>query len=56
MTAYSTRFRNAAASQGGGGKRKVVNQNITTSDAQVNQARAEEAQRQAQGKPPARKP
>jgi hypothetical protein len=56
MTAYSTRFRQSAQKAQAGQTKQTVNQNITTSDAQVNQARAEEDQRRAQGKPPARKP
>ena len=56
MTAYSTRYRQSAQSSQANQTRKTVNQNVTTSDAQVNQARAAEDQRRAAGKPPARKP
>jgi preprotein translocase subunit SecD len=36
--------------------KQVVNQNVTTSENDVKAARKQEAQRQQQGKPPARTP
>ena len=56
MTAYSTRYAQAAASQRASQTRRTVNQNVTTNNNQVEQAQALEAQRRAQGKPPARTP
>jgi hypothetical protein len=53
---YKARHDAAAARQASQQTRQVVNQNVTTSQAHVNQARAEEAQRRSEGKPAARKP
>jgi hypothetical protein len=56
MTSYSARYAASAASVGAQQTRQTVNQNITRNQGDVRAARNQEAQRQAQGKPPARTP
>jgi hypothetical protein len=56
MTSYKARYDASAARATASQTRQVVNQNITTSEADVKAARDLEDQRRAQGKPPARKP
>jgi hypothetical protein len=53
---YKARHDAAAGQVAAQRTRQVVNQNQTTSQAEVNQARAEESQRRSEGKPQARKP
>ena len=53
---YKARHDAAAGQVAAQRTRQVVNQNQTTNQGQVNQARAEESQRRSEGKPPARTP
>jgi hypothetical protein len=53
---YKARYSAAEARASAQRTRRILNQNITTSEADVRAVRAEEAVRRAQGKPPARVP
>lgn len=56
MGSYKSDYDNAAAAVNAEQTKKVVNQNITTSEADVQEAREQEKQRQEDGKTEARTP
>jgi hypothetical protein len=56
MGSYKSDYDNAAAEVNAEQTKQVVNQNVTTSEADVQEAREQEQQRQDDGKPEARTP
>jgi preprotein translocase subunit SecD len=56
IMSYKAKYDASTAQVASQQTKQVVNQNVTTSENDVKAARKQEAQRQQQGKPPARTP